>query len=100
VAIAAAPMALGAARGARPPALALIVLGAGALFIALAIDLPDTNASGRLPESVAFEDAEAQPGTGFYLETLGAVLLLASGGLLLLLGRAKDEPATAGQAEG
>ncbi|MBA3327444.1 MAG: hypothetical protein H0T43_03990 [Solirubrobacterales bacterium] len=89
VAIAAMPLALGAAGGARPPALALVVLGAVALFIVLAIDLPDTNASGRLPESVAFEDAQAQPGTGFYLETLGAVLLLGSGGLLLLLGRAK-----------
>jgi hypothetical protein len=32
-----------------------------------------------------YEDAAAGPKGGFYLETLGAVLLLASGGLMLAL---------------
>ena len=87
VALVSVPMALGAARGARPPAFALVALGAVALFIALAVDLPETRQSGRLAESVAFEDAQAQVATGFYLETLGAVVLLFAGGALLLLGR-------------
>ena len=90
VAIAAVPMAVGAARGARPPAAALAALGIVVLAVALAVDLPDTSASGRLPESVTFEDAQAQAGTGFYLETLGGVLLIVTGGLLLSLSRARE----------
>jgi hypothetical protein len=86
IALLAVPMALGAARGARPPAIALVVLGVVALAIALAVDLPSARESGSLPESETFEDAQAQPATGFYLETLGATLLILAGGLTLLLG--------------
>jgi hypothetical protein len=89
VGAAAVPMAVGAWRGSRAAALALVALGAAALVVALAVDLPDTNASGSLPESVSFEDARARAGTGFYLETAGAVALILSGGLLALLGRAR-----------
>jgi hypothetical protein len=76
-----------ALRGARAAAAALAALGAVALVVALAIDLPDTRASGRLPESVAFEDAQAKAGPGLALEVAGGVSLLLAGGLLVALGR-------------
>jgi hypothetical protein len=87
VAIAAVPLLLVALRGARAAAAALMALGAVALVVALAIDLPDTRASGRLPESVAFEDAQAKAGPGLALEVGGGVALLLAGGLLVALGR-------------
>jgi hypothetical protein len=77
------PMALGALRGARAAALALVALGAAALLVSIAIDLPDTRASGRLPESVAFEDARARAATGLYLQLVGGGLLIVAGGGLL-----------------
>ncbi|MDQ6836630.1 MAG: hypothetical protein M3016_10640 [Actinomycetota bacterium] len=74
--------------------LAAGVLGLVALLIALLGDLPDAQAQGVVG-SVAthLSVATAAPGTGFYLETLGSVLLLitAAAGLLLL---APPEPRT------
>ncbi|MEA2156711.1 MAG: hypothetical protein QOE11_2851 [Solirubrobacteraceae bacterium] len=84
VAVAAAPMTLGALRGARAAAVALAALGAVALFVALAIDLPKTRESGQLPESVAFEDAHAKAGPGLALEIAGGAGLVLAGGLLLV----------------
>jgi hypothetical protein len=89
VALAAVAMAAGALRGGRAPAAAVAALGAGALLVALAIDLPATRRSGTLPESVAFADAHAQVAGGFALEIAGAVALLVSGGLLLALACAR-----------
>ena len=43
-------------------------------------DLDETGFIGQV-----YEDAAAGPKAGFYLETLGAILLLASGGLMLAL---------------
>lgn len=86
VAVVAAAMALLALRGARPPAVALVVLGGVALAIALAVDLPDTRGSGDLPESLAYENARARAGAGFTLEIAGGALLVAGGGLLLVFG--------------
>jgi len=84
------PLALLALRGSRAPtagsraaAAGLVAVGAAALVVALAVDLPDTRASGRLPESVAFEDARAQAGPGFYLELLGGLFVLGAGAALL-----------------
>jgi hypothetical protein len=87
IALLAALMAWGVWRqGSRVALGALAALGLAALLIALLGDLPDAHASGvlRLPGG-HFEAARATPGLGFYLETLGALLLLASGvcGLLL-----------------
>lgn len=79
VAALALPMALGALRGSRPAALALVALGATAVFVAVAIDLPDSRAAGRLPESVSFEDARARPARGLYGELLGGTLLAVAG---------------------
>jgi hypothetical protein len=83
VAIAAAPMALGALRGARAAAAALVVLGAVALVVALAVDLPKTRESGQLPESASFEDAHAKAGPGLAYEIAGGAGLVLAGGLLL-----------------
>lgn len=84
IAVVAAAMTLAALRGARAPAVALLALGAAALVIALAIDLPDTRASGQLPEALAYEDAQARAGTGFGLELAGGALLCVAGAVLLV----------------
>jgi hypothetical protein len=89
--LAALPMAYGATRGSRPAMAAVAGLGAIALLIALVGDLPDVNETGVIGRN--FTDAEASPSTGFYLETLGAVLLVVSGGGgLLLTGRSPRVP--------
>lgn len=60
----------------------LIALGLIVLMVALTVDLPDTRGSGRLPESLAYEDARARAGAALGLEIAGGVLLVAAGGLL------------------
>jgi hypothetical protein len=82
VAAFAAVMVAGALRGSRPAAIALAVLGLVALGIAVVGDVPDLNETGFIGE--VYEDAAAGPSAGFYLETLGGVLLLASGAILAL----------------
>lgn len=88
IALAAAAMAFGAARGgSRPAAVALLALAVAALVIALAIDLPvvdDTGLYGR-----DFEQARAQAEIGFKIETAGAIVLLVAAVLLLVLGGAR-----------
>jgi hypothetical protein len=85
VAVAAVVMALGVWRtGARPALLALVLLGALALGIALAVDLPDVHETGVVGQQ--FESAAAHARAGMYLETLGAALLVMAGGVGLLLG--------------
>src|SRR4051794_6491344 len=84
IAVVAALMAFAAViGGSRPASLALVLLAVAALVIALAVDLPvvdDTGLYGR-----NYEQAQAQASTGFYLETLGAVVLLVSSlGIALL----------------
>jgi hypothetical protein len=72
-----------AAQGVRMAMLGLACVGLLALGIAVIADLPDVHSTGVLGR--LFESAQAQPGAGFYEETLGAALLLISGGGLLLL---------------
>ena len=78
------PMSYGAVvRGARPAAVALIVLSLAALVVVLFIDRPvldDTGLIGR-----TYDLAEARPATGFYLESLGAVLALVGAVWALIL---------------
>jgi hypothetical protein len=88
VAVVAVVMTLLALRGARPPAVALAMLGVVALAIALAVDLPDTRGSGNLPESLAYENARVRAGAALGLEIAGGVLLAVAGGVLLALGGA------------
>jgi hypothetical protein len=73
--------------GSRPALLAIGVLGVIALLIALLGDLPDAHASGLVgTPSSHYVSATSSLSAGFYMETLGAVLLVissASGFLLL-----------------
>jgi hypothetical protein len=93
VALAAAAMAVGATRGgSRPAALALLVLAIAALVIALAVDLPVVDEEGIYGRD--FEQARAQAEIGFRLETAGAILLLFSAVLTLVLPPRRDEART------
>jgi drug/metabolite transporter (DMT)-like permease len=84
IAVGAAFMAYGGiVGGARPAQYGLLALALAALFVVLVIDFPDLDEEGFIGE--AFERAEATPQTGFYLESLGAVLLLLSSVATLLL---------------
>jgi hypothetical protein len=85
VAAFAATMVAGSLRGARPAMIALAVLGLVALLIAVIGDVSDLDETGFIGE--VYEDAAAGPEAGFYLETLGGVLLLASGALMAVLER-------------
>ena len=78
------PMAWGAVRGgSQPAAIAALVLAVIALFVALAIDLPDLNETGLIGRT--YDQAEARPRVGFFVETLGATLaLLGAIGTLVL----------------
>src|SRR4051794_29238003 len=88
------PMVFGAAIGHSRPALAAIaLLGLAALLIALIGDAPDIHKTGVFGER--FEDAQADPKSGYYLETLGAVLVLIGGACGWVLTRVRPEPAAA-----
>jgi hypothetical protein len=95
VALLAIVLAVGAARTASRPALAALgALGILALLIALLGDLPDANATGfARVATVGFVRAKDVPQIGFYLESLGAVLLVITGvgGLFLVSSRTTTE---------
>jgi hypothetical protein len=100
IGVAALPLAYAATRyGGRPAMAGLAGLGLIALIIAIGFDLSDATGTNTLART--FEDATGSPGAGFYLETLGAVLLLVSGGGGLVLtapGREAPAPAPAAAA--
>jgi hypothetical protein len=74
-------------RGAgRPALIALAALGIITLVIALLGDLPDAHRRGLIASGAGFELGQASPSRGFYLETLGAVLLLIVAGVGSLAG--------------
>ena len=83
-------MVVGALRGARPAAAALVAIGVVALVLVVVVDVPDLNRVGFIGQ--LYEDAVAGPRIGFYLESAGAALLLAAGGLLLFAGPAEAKP--------
>jgi hypothetical protein len=92
IGLAALPLAWGAINGrSRPATVALLVLGALALLIVLVGDLDDVRRTGELGRR--FEDARAVPKLGFYLETAGSILLLATAGALLVLTAPGRRPA-------
>ncbi|MFN2616798.1 MAG: hypothetical protein ABR581_06700 [Thermoleophilaceae bacterium] len=75
-------MAWGAGSGrSRPAAMALIAAGVIVLGFALFSDLPQTGETGAIGRD--FADATASPGAGFYMEIVGAVLIIVAGGLRL-----------------
>jgi len=72
--------------GNRMAMLGLAVLGIATLLIALLGDLPDAHATGLIGSSAnQYVQGAASPSIGLYLETLGAVLLLVSGGVGFLM---------------
>jgi len=98
--VAAIPLAFGAARRRARPALAgLVLIGAAVMGIALAKDLPDSRSTGVLGQQ--YDQASAEAGIGFYLETAGAAVLIVTGaaGLILrpLPPRPRARPATAAE---
>ena len=64
--------------GSRAPMVAIVILGLVAILIAVVGDLPDTHAHGVTQHN---QVASNSAGLGLYLETLGGVLLLLTGGL-------------------
>ena len=91
VGVAALPLAYGAMRqGSRPAMTGLAGLGLIAIVIAVGFDLSDATGTNNLART--FEEATGSPSTGFYMETLGAVLLIASGGGWLVLTAPGREP--------
>jgi hypothetical protein len=89
-------------RGSRVAAAGLLAVGVVVLAIAWESDKPHVHDTGSVGD--VYADATADPGTGYYLETLGGALLVLSGGALLVLGRtpitrdaAPAEPETAGE---
>ena len=64
-------MTWGAARGAsRPAALALVAIGVVVLVFSLIRDVPKANDTGLV--GLQYEEAEAKPGSGLYMELAGA----------------------------
>lgn len=91
LALLAALLAYGAVRGgSRTALLALGLVGVVALLIALLGDLPDAHATGLVGSATTqYVNASSTPSAGLYMETLGAVLLIATCGVgLLMLGPA------------
>jgi len=84
VGLALLPMAWGAVHGgSRPAAYATLALALIAVFVTLAIDLPDLNETGLIGRT--YDEAQARPRVGFLVESLGATLVLlgAVGSLVL-----------------
>ena len=95
IALLAVLLSYGAWRAHNPLALLAIgVLGIVTLLIALLGDLPDAQATGLIGSpSTHFALASSSPAVGFYLETLGGVVLLITAGAgLLLTAPARSRP--------
>jgi hypothetical protein len=85
------PMAYGATRrGSLPAMAALIAVGLVALLIMLVVDLPDIHKTGDIGQ--LYKPASASESSGFYLETLGAFLLLIAGSAGLFLSSPSRRP--------
>ena len=74
--------------GNRMALVGLAALGIATLLIALLRDLPPTHATGLVGSSASgYIQATSTPSAGLYMETLGAVVLLVTGGVgFLMLG--------------
>ena len=83
IAIFSAVMAFGAVVGrSTPAAVALLALALVAVAITLLVDLPKLDETGLYGER--YEAAQSRAGTGFYMETLGAAVLLLSAVAMLV----------------
>lgn len=86
IGVALLPMVFGAVvRGARPAAVACLVLGAAAAFVVLAVDYPHINDPGLFAET--YDLAQARPVAGFYVESFATALVLVGSVAALVLGR-------------
>jgi hypothetical protein len=94
LALLAAVLGIGVYRsGSRPALLAIGLVGLVALLITLLGDLPDAQGSHLIRLSGSFFNTSSTPSAGLYLETLGAVLLIATCVLGFLgLGRPERHP--------
>jgi len=80
------PMALGAVRGgSRPAAIAVLVLALLTAGIVALVDLPDLNETGLIGRT--YDEAQARPRAGFFVESLGATLVLVGAVATLLFRR-------------
>jgi len=89
IALLAAALGIGIFRtGSRPALLALGVVGVVALLIFLLRDLPQAEATGLVGSPTThYINASATPSAGLYMESLGAVVLIATCGLgFMMLG--------------
>jgi hypothetical protein len=77
LALAVVLMALGAWRGSRPAAAALVAFGALAAGITVLSDLPAANDTGVIGRD--FAGASAEPGLGLWLALIGGVLTILAG---------------------
>jgi hypothetical protein len=70
----------------RPALIGIGLLGLVALLIAVLGDLPDASATGLVIRGGHYVQASSKAGAGLYLETFGAVILIATSvcGFLLL----------------
>lgn len=83
IAIGIVVMAFGAVLGgSRPAAVAVLALAAGALAIALVVDLPDVHETGLIGRT--YDAAEAEPRAGLYLEIAGGCAALVGAALILV----------------
>ena len=84
--------------GSRTALAGLLALGGAMLLIGLLSDLPPTHATGVVGSAAAgYSRAVSTRSAGLYMETLGAVVLIISGGVgvMLLAGPPADQPSTA-----
>jgi hypothetical protein len=80
------PMAHGAVRGSsRPAAIAVLALALVAAGIVALVDLPDLNETGLIGRT--YDEAQARPRAGFFVESLGATLVLVGAVATLLFRR-------------
>jgi hypothetical protein len=91
IAVGIAVMTLGAVLGgSRPAAVAVLALAAGALAIALLVDLPDVHQTGLIGRT--YDAAVAEPRAGLYLEIAGGCAALVGAALILALRPARPRP--------
>ncbi len=76
VAFAIVALLLALATGSKPAAVAVAAAGAVSLLLFLLIDLPDAGAAGIF---AGFVQGKASPQAGFWLELIGALLLIVGG---------------------
>lgn len=82
-------------RGVRIAVVGLIVVAVATLAIAWIWDRPHVHDTGSVGD--VYAEATADPGTGYYLETMGGALLLLAGGSLLVFGRTTTSPTSPSQ---